>query len=134
MDPAVHKFADDILLEIGELFQIQDDYLDFYGNPEVTGKIGTDIQDNKCSWLVVNALALADEKQRQKLRQHYGKSNEDDMMIVSQIYRDLELDRLYERYCAATEEKIMDKILNECPEKSREIYLSICKFIFKRFC
>ena len=129
-DEAVDAFASGILLELGEFFQIQDDYLDFYGDPNVTGKIGTDIQDNKCSWLIVNALSLASTSQRCLLLKNYGKS--DGVEAVSEIFRALKLDKLYEHYSATTEEKILDKILNDCPEKYREIYLSICKFIFKR--
>ncbi|KGG50449.1 hypothetical protein DI09_6p330 [Mitosporidium daphniae] len=52
-----------ILLGLGELFQIQvhlrwDDYLDCFGDPSITGKIGTDIQDFKCSWCVLTALSI----------------------------------------------------------------------------
>lgn len=38
--------------------------MDCYGDPAVTGKIGTDIQDNKCSWLVVKALEVMSPEQR----------------------------------------------------------------------
>jgi len=42
----------------------QDDYIDCFGDPALTGKVGTDIEDNKCSWLIVQALARATGDQR----------------------------------------------------------------------
>eukprot|EP00076_Gallus_gallus_P029852 XP_015154135.1 farnesyl pyrophosphate synthase isoform X2 [Gallus gallus] len=62
-----HENAKAILLEMGEYFQIQDDYLDCFGDPALTGKVGTDIQDNKCSWLVVQCLQRVTPEQRQLL-------------------------------------------------------------------
>jgi len=49
-----------ILLQIGEYFQIQDDFLDYHVAPEQLGKVGTDILDNKCSWVINTALAILD--------------------------------------------------------------------------
>jgi farnesyl diphosphate synthase len=61
-----------ILLRIGHCFQVQDDYLDCYGDPEVTGKVGTDIEDGKCSWLIVMAMQRATRNQREELKVSLG--------------------------------------------------------------
>ena len=46
----------------------KDDFLDCYGDPAVIGKVGTDIEENKCSWLVVQALSHVTAEQRAVLQ------------------------------------------------------------------
>ncbi|MES1921163.1 hypothetical protein MHBO_002735 [Bonamia ostreae] len=53
-----------IAIELGKKFQIQDDFIDCYGDPSELGKIGKDIEENKCTWLVVKALEKATEAQK----------------------------------------------------------------------
>lgn len=53
-----------------EVFSLpcKDDFLDCYGDPSVIGKVGTDIEENKCSWLVVQALSRITPEQRAMLQ------------------------------------------------------------------
>jgi farnesyl diphosphate synthase len=71
-DPAAFALARDICVRLGQFFQIQDDYLDCYGDPAVIGKVGTDIEDNKCSWLVVQALTRCTDAQRTVFQARHG--------------------------------------------------------------
>lgn len=73
-DPEIFRQAKTILLEMGYFFQVQDDFLDCFGNPEVTGKLGTDIQDNKCTWLAVLAMQRATNEQKEIMVDCYGNS------------------------------------------------------------
>ncbi|MFC2097339.1 polyprenyl synthetase family protein [Bacteroidota bacterium] len=60
----LYKFGENI----GIAFQLQDDYLDVYGNVDVFGKqIGGDIISNKKTFLLVNTLEIAGEVDKKEL-------------------------------------------------------------------
>lgn len=60
----IHTFGE----QLGIAFQLQDDILDVYGNPEKFGKqVGGDILANKKTFLLIKALELADAGQRVEL-------------------------------------------------------------------
>ncbi|MGZ3819215.1 MAG: polyprenyl synthetase family protein, partial [Mucilaginibacter sp.] len=62
----LHTFGE----QLGIAFQLQDDILDVYGNPEKFGKqVGGDIISNKKTFLLIKALELADNKQTAELNQ-----------------------------------------------------------------
>ena len=58
----------DFGVKMGLAFQLQDDWLDVYGDPKVFGKnIGGDILCNKKTYMLITALEQADEAQRAEL-------------------------------------------------------------------
>ena len=60
----------DFGMNLGVAFQLKDDWLDVYGNPEVFGKnIGGDILCNKKTYLLIQALKYANEEQSRQLQQ-----------------------------------------------------------------
>jgi len=84
-----------ICMELGEKFQIEDDYLDCYQDPEILGKIGTDIQDHKCSWLCVQALKRMNKTQRERFEANYGINEPEKIANIKALYRELNLTDVY---------------------------------------
>ena len=123
--------ARQILLIMGEYFQVQDDYLDCFGDPKVIGKVGTDIQDNKCSWLVVQALSKADAKQRKVLEANYGQHDASKVEVIKRLYEEMELKSVF----AAYEEKSyadIQKLLSEVKDMPREVFEFLLRKIYRR--
>ncbi|KAL4882290.1 isoprenoid synthase domain-containing protein [Aspergillus karnatakaensis] len=126
--------AHDILIPLGQYFQVQDDYLDAYGDPEVIGKIGTDIQDNKCSWLVNQALQRCSPEQRKVLDAAYGRKDGEQEEKVKAIYRELDLETVYKEY----EEKIVGELkekiaaVDETTGLKKEVFEAFLGKIYKR--
>ena len=92
----------DNLYKFGELmglaFQLQDDYLDVYGDPAVFGKaIGGDILCNKKTYMLINAMNRADEKQRARLSGWIDAKEFDageKIAAVRALYDEIGIDRL----------------------------------------
>ncbi|PSN57541.1 Farnesyl pyrophosphate synthase, partial [Blattella germanica] len=134
MDEEMHRQAKTILLEMGHFFQVQDDYLDCFGDPEVTGKIGTDIQDGKCTWLAVVALQRATPEQRAMFAECYGSKDPEKVAAVKELYEQLGLPSTFAIY----EEESYNIISTHIQQVSRgmphKLFFKFMEKIYKREC
>lgn len=130
-DREQYKIAKSILCTMGEYFQIQDDYLDCYGKPEVIGKVGTDIQDNKCSWLVVQALKVASPEQRKVLADNYGQDDSEKIAAVKALYAELGLERVFQEYEERSYKEIK-ALISQVDQIPSEVFEFLLRKIYKR--
>jgi geranylgeranyl diphosphate synthase type II len=73
-------------LNLGIAFQLQDDYLDTFGNPETFGKqIGGDIIENKKTYLFLKAIQNADANDTKKLEYYYNQKLEDNTLKIKEV-------------------------------------------------
>lgn len=79
--------------KIGLAFQVQDDYLDFFGNTEKFGKqIGGDIRSNKKTFLLIKALESANPAQKQELDELLKTDNASKVDRVLNLYKEIKID------------------------------------------
>jgi geranylgeranyl diphosphate synthase type II len=82
----------DFGLNLGLAFQLQDDYLDTFGDPETFGKqIGGDIMENKKTFLYLKCLEVANEADRNKLQHYYRLKLDDNSIKIEEVKRIFDL-------------------------------------------
>jgi farnesyl diphosphate synthase len=109
-------------------------YMDAFGDPSVIGKIGTDIKDNKCGWLINQALLICTPEQRQLLDDNYGRKDDAKEAKVKKLYKELQLAKKYEEY---EEERVGEirKMIDSVDESEglkKEVFQSFLAKIYKR--
>ncbi|KAM5588958.1 farnesyl pyrophosphate synthase 1 [Rosa sericea] len=127
-----HIDVKNLLVDMGIYFQVQDDYLDCFGDPETIGKIGTDIEDFKCSWLVVKALELSNEEQKKILHENYGNHDPAKVAKVKALYKELDLQGVFAEYERQSYEKLMSSIEAHPSKAVQEVLKSFLGKIYKR--
>ena len=78
---------------LGIAFQIQDDYLDAFGDPEKFGKAaGGDIKQNKKTFLLIHALETAGEHQKKELFDLLDNDADNKVQRMLKIFKDCNVD------------------------------------------
>ena len=79
---------------IGIAFQLKDDFLDAFGDPETFGKqVGGDIMCNKKTYLYLKAIEIASDKQKNELEKYFSISDTSTEKVnaVKKIFNDLKI-------------------------------------------
>ncbi len=122
---------------LGIAFQLQDDLLDTYGDPEVMGKNrGTDIVDNKKTFLVIQGLEAASEIQKEELLGWLNEKDKDPkekIGAVTAIFDALGVKELTENRIRSYYQQALGNLenLNRPDERKVELY-NFASFLMNR--
>jgi Geranylgeranyl pyrophosphate synthase len=127
----------DFGINLGLAFQLQDDLLDVYGDPEIFGKnVGGDILCNKKTYLLINALKNANTAQRERLvdwinKEHF--SPEEKIAYFTKMYLELGIKELAEnkiKYYYTEAVKCLSQ-LSVCPSQT-QLLKTVCEDLMNR--
>lgn len=129
----LYKFGE----QIGLAFQLQDDYLDVYGDSKVFGKeIGGDITSNKKTYMLINAFNKANDAQRKELTRWVSARDFDrneKVDAVTHLYNEIGIDQLAQdkiAYYFAQSKKFLDAV--NVPEEKKEELRKYAQKMMKR--
>lgn len=123
--------------KLGLAFQLQDDYLDVYGDYETFGKqIGGDIMCNKKTYMLINAQLRAQGKQAEELAAWISNTEakrEDKVPAVTRIYNELDIPSLcQERINEYFQEALKHLDLVQVSSEKKEMLHTLALQLLKR--
>ena len=114
--------------QIGLAFQLQDDFLDVYGDTRVFGKaIGGDITSNKKTFMLINALNHANEEQRRQLESWISTTEfdrDEKVAAVTRLYNEIGIDRMAQDKIAYYFEQSRKYLQAVSVDESRKVELA----------
>lgn len=122
--------AEQIMVDMGVLYQIQNDFHDCYGDPFVVGKVGTDIEEGKNTWLICTALGVASEEQRRVILENLGRKEEAAVAAVKRVYLELGIEGRFRQYEDETYSRLMEAIQKQ--SLPSEIFLKPLNKMYRR--
>lgn len=120
--------------KLGIAFQIQDDYLDAFGDPEKFGKqVGGDILANKKTFLLIHALEVAPDSQKKELQHLLCNNATDKIDKILQIFRDSKVDQ----WALQLQNKYLDEALTHLEDiavlsKRKQSLRELAHYLLKR--
>lgn len=120
--------------KLGIAFQVQDDYLDAFGDPQKFGKqVGGDILANKKTFLLLHAIETATPALQQELSRLMSDNPPDKVQSVLQIYRECRVDE----WALELKNKYLDEALAHLEDiavisKRKEPLQELAQYLVKR--
>ncbi|PZD78428.1 polyprenyl synthetase family protein [Mesonia sp. K7] len=122
---------------LGVAFQLQDDYLDAFGNPKMFGKqVGGDIIENKKTYLYIKALELAPKELGTQLKHLYSiepSNPKDKINTIKLIFEESGAVEAIKGKIVDFTEKALSQIENlETSQENKQIYIDFSNNLMKR--
>jgi geranylgeranyl diphosphate synthase type II len=119
---------------MGIAFQLQDDYLDAFGNAEKTGKQqGGDILANKKTYLLLSALAHADAHQKARMQTLLSHTGPGKIPAMLQCFQETSADLRCREAVSFYSQKAFDNLEKAAAPSSRKIPLqALASFLLER--
>jgi geranylgeranyl diphosphate synthase, type II len=120
--------------KLGMAFQVQDDYLDAFGDPEKFGKqVGGDILANKKTFLLIHAWEVAPDAAKKKLQKLMTENAPGKIEKVLQIFHDCKVDE----WALQLKDKFLDEAFTHLEDiavlsKRKEPLKDVALFLVKR--